>query len=168
VEDRQIWRRAKEAAEANYDRLSPATRERLDCLLEQIMGLKEELFQLSSAAGSARICRECGGLCCLNGKYHVSVLDLVAYRSAGVAPLVPDFDKAPLCPYGGAEGCFMPPRFRSLTCLVFNCELVEDRMGPCSRERFSVCERELRGAVAMADDLLACRAGRALMLSCDG
>jgi hypothetical protein len=131
------------------------------------MKLKEELFALSSATESARICRECGGRCCLNGKYHVSVLDLLAYRSVGVAPVVPDFGLAPRCPYGGPEGCLMPPRFRSMTCLIFNCDLIEDRMEQNSRKRFSACERELRDAVAMADGILTWRAGRALLLSCD-
>lgn len=167
MEDQHIWMRAKEAAEAIYDRLPGSTRTRLDELLSRIMGLKQELFDLSSAAGSARICRECGGRCCLNGKYHVSVLDLLAYRSLGVAPVVPDFGKAPLCPYGGIEGCLMSPRFRSVTCLIFNCDLVEERMEQNSRKRFYACEQELRGAVAMADEFLACRAGRALMLMCD-
>jgi hypothetical protein len=167
VDDQQTWRRAKEAVEAICDRLSPVARGRLDQLLERIMALKQELFELSATAGSARICRECGGRCCLNGKYHVSVLDLVAYRCAGVAPVVPDFGKAPLCPYGGSKGCLMPPRFRSVTCLIFNCDLVEDRMEAANRKRFSVCERELRDAVAMADELLAYRAGRALLLSFD-
>lgn len=168
MEDHQTWRRVKEAAEASYDRLPAATRARLDELLDRVMGLKQELFDLSAAAGSARICRECGGRCCLNGKYHVSVLDLLAYRSAGAAPVVPDFGTAPLCPYGGSGGCLMPPRFRPLTCLIFNCDLVEDSMGEAGRDRFAACERELRGAVAMADELLACRTGRALLLSCDG
>lgn len=168
MEDQRKWIRAKEAAVTSYDRLPGATKARLDELLSRIMGLKQELFNISSAAGSARICRDCGGRCCLHGKYHVSVLDLLAYHSAGVAPVVPDFSTAPLCPYGGIEGCLMPPRFRSMTCLVFNCDLVERHMEEAGRARFLACEQELRGAVAMADDLLACRAGRALLLSCDG
>ncbi len=166
MEDHQIWSLAKEGADAAYDRLPDATRARLDGLLGRIMALKQELFSLSAAVGSSPICRECGGRCCLNGKYHVSVLDLMAYRSTGTVPPVPDFGMAPLCPYGGAEGCLMPPRFRSLTCLVFNCELVEERMGSTGRQRFSVAERELREAVAMAEKLLACRVGRPLLLSC--
>jgi hypothetical protein len=168
VDDERIWRRAVEVAEASYDRLHVDTRARLDELLNRIMRLKQELFDLSFAAGSACICGECGGRCCLNGKYHVSVLDLLAYRSAMVAPVVPDFSTSPLCPYGGDEGCLMPPRFRSMTCLVFNCELVEERMEASARERFAACEQELRGMVGKADELLGYRAGRALLLSCDG
>jgi len=128
------------------------------------MQVKQELFDLALAAGGSNICRSCGGKCCLNGKYHVSLLDMLAYRAAGVEPVLPDFEQRPLCPYGGSNGCLMEPRFRSITCLIFNCDLLEDRMDSESRQRFASVERNLRSTVARADELLGCRAGRALLL----
>jgi hypothetical protein len=90
---------------------------------------------------------------------------LLAYRSAGVEPVVPDFGKHPFCPYGAAEGCLMKPRFRSMTCLIFNCEQLEERMTEDDQQRFAEAERNLRGAVAQVEELLGYRASRALLLS---
>jgi len=167
VEDQQKWQRASAAAFQTYRLLSGDARDALNALISSIMQLKQELFELALVAGGGDICRTCGGQCCLNGKYHVTVLDLLAYRAAGVEPVQPDFGKRPLCPYGGGEGCLMEPRFRSLTCLLFNCELLEERMDTESKQRFATVEQELRRAVTQADTLLGCRAGRALLLSCE-
>jgi hypothetical protein len=167
VNDQNIWHRVVEDVDVMYDRLAADTRARLDAHLIHVMQLKQELFELSHAAGSSHVCKECGGACCLNGKYHVSVLDLLAYRSAKVEPVVPDFGNSPLCPYGGPDGCLMPPRFRSMTCLVFNCELIESRMGDREKERFEMLEHALRTAIHGAEDMLKFRAGRAALL-CHG
>ncbi|NVN90894.1 MAG: hypothetical protein HXX11_09845 [Desulfuromonadales bacterium] len=165
MDDQTIWNRVVATADASYDRLSATARSRLDEHLSRIMQLKQDLYECSQAAGSSQICRECGGTCCLNGKFHVSVLDLLVYRSARVEPVVPHFENSPLCPYGGTAGCLMPPRFRSMTCLVFNCELVENRMDDREKERFAAGEHALRKAILGAEELLEYRAGRAVLLS---
>lgn len=165
MDDQQKWQRAVAATFQGYDRLSVDSRVALDGLIVRIMRLKQELFEMVLATGSGDICRTCGGECCLMGKYHVTVLDLLAYRSAGVEPVVPDFGTHPFCPYGGTKGCLMAPPFRSMTCLIFNCELLEERLGADGRQRFAETERNLRGAVARVEELLGYRAGRALLLS---
>jgi len=167
VDDQQRWQRAGTAVCEKYEQLPDDTREGLAGLVKRIMLLKEELLDLSLAAGSGAICRTCGGACCRNGKYHVSLLDLLAYRISGAAAVVPDFGKAPHCPYGGTGGCLMPPRFRPLTCVIFNCDAVEEQMGEHDRERFRAAEQELRDTVKRAEALLGFRVGRALLLSCD-
>lgn len=166
MDDQKIWNRVVATVDASYDRLSDVCRARLDQQLLRIMQLKQDLYDWSQAVGSAEICRECGGACCLNGKFHVSLLDLLAYRSAKAEPVVPHFGDSPLCPYGGPDGCFMPPRFRSMTCLVFNCELVEQRMTGDEKKRFAEGEHALRKAILKAEEILEYRAGRAALLSC--
>lgn len=166
MDDQLNWQRTVTMVGRKYDTLAGDVRSRLDELLCLIMNLKQQLYDLSFAAGSSSICRECGGACCLNGKYHVSALDLLVYRSAMVEPVIPDFNNHPLCPYGGGQGCNMPPRFRSMTCLVFNCELVEERMEPRGRECFTAVELKLRAAIRGVEELLEYRAGRAALLSC--
>jgi hypothetical protein len=131
------------------------------------MRLKEELVGRTLGAGSAGICRQCGGECCLNGKYHVSVLDLLAYLSSGTEPVTPDFDAGPACPYSGADGCLMPPRFRPLTCVVFNCELVEERLDSDELTALYAAENRLRDAIAGASRIAGQRLERALLLTCD-
>ncbi|HEX9079062.1 MAG TPA: hypothetical protein VF795_05700 [Desulfuromonadaceae bacterium] len=167
MNDLQRWDRAVKAADGTYDALPAETRTGLDTLIGQIMGLKEELVERVLMAGSASICRTCSGQCCRNGKYHVTVLDLLAYRRSGTEPVVPDFSASPACPYSGASGCRMPPRFRPLTCVVFNCELVEEMLGPDERTALYAGERLLRGATAQANRLAGQRLDRALLLWCD-
>lgn len=165
VDDEQIWQRVVAATSGSYAALPAETRDGLDGLIRGVMILKRELSELALAAGSGAVCRSCGGRCCLNGKYHVTVLDLLAYHSAGVDPVLPDFGKRPLCPYGDEQGCMMAAPFRSMTCLIFNCELVEKRMGANEKQRFADTERSLRRTVEQAEKLLGFRAGRALLLS---
>lgn len=166
MDDQQAWQRASAVAERNYRLLPAGTRSSLDGLIARIMGLKEELLGLALAAGSAAICRSCNGECCRKGKYHVSQLDLLAYLSVMTEAVVPDFSNTPFCPYGGTDGCLMAPRFRPLTCVIFNCELVEDRMGADDKIRFAAVERELRDTVGLAERLLGYRVARAALLSC--
>jgi hypothetical protein len=165
VDDQQRWQRAIASTFEDYRRLPAGTRFGLDELIARIMQLKQELSDLVLASGSGDICRSCGGQCCLNGKYHVTILDLLTYCSAGVEPVKPDFGKRPLCPYGGTDGCLMAPRFRSMTCLIFNCELLEDRMGADDKHQFTESEQKLRRTVIEVEKLLGYRAGRALLLS---
>lgn len=165
MDDQKKWQKAVAGAYQRYDRLPADTGIALDGLIAGIIQLKQELFELAQVAGGGDICRTCGGQCCRYGKYHVTVLDLLAYRSAGVEPLMPDFATPPCCPYGGPDGCRMEPRFRSMTCLIFNCDLLEERMVDDVRQRFAAAEGSLRAAVARAEQLLGYRAGRALLLS---
>ena len=167
MNDQQRWDRAAKAASGAYEHLPQETRVLLDALIAQVMRLKEELVEQALAAGSAAICRTCAGQCCRNGKYHVSVLDLLAYRSSGTEPVVPDFRLSPACPYSGESGCRMAPRFRPMTCVVFNCELVEGPMGPDERTDLHAGEQRLRDAIAKASSLTGRRLDRALLLSCD-
>lgn len=167
MDDQQRWQLAGTVALARYGQLPAETVDRVERIVGRIMLLKEELLELALAAGSAALCRSCGGACCLFGKYHVSVLDLLAYRISRTEAVVPDFDSAPHCPYGGIDGCRMPPRFRPLTCVIFNCDAVEERMGDDQRTRCAVVEQELRDAVRQAESLLGFRASRALLLSCE-
>lgn len=167
MDDTQRWKQAVAAEGDSYDRLPAGTRGELDEVLEQIMRFKEELVERTLLAGSASICRTCAGKCCLNGKYHVSVLDLLAYRASSTREVQPDFSAAPTCPYSGDSGCLMPPRFRPMTCVVFNCELVEEAMPEPERTALYECEGLLRDAIARANRIAGRRLDRALLFSCD-
>ena len=167
VDDQQRWNRAVKAADNGYEGLDPGMRLKLEALVGQIMRLKEKLLEQTLAVGSASICRACAGQCCLNGKYHVSVLDLLAYRMDGTEPVVPDFSRSPACPYSGETGCLMQPRFRPMTCVIFNCEQVEMEMGADKRTALYATEGLLRDTISRANRVAGRRLDRAILLSCD-
>jgi Fe-S-cluster containining protein len=162
-----VWEQALVDAGNSYAALQPAIRDELDREIAEIMLLKQQLVELVTAAGSGEICRTCGGECCRFGKYHVSVLDILAYLKRGERTVVPDFGTAPFCPYSDVSGCTMAPHYRPMTCVVFNCQLVEEQLSSAQRDDFRLHEQELREAIARAGRITGKRLDRALLLSCD-
>jgi hypothetical protein len=135
-------------------------------LIDEVMQLKQKLVELVTHAGSSTVCRTCEGQCCLFGKYHVSILDLLAYRKTGAEPLVPVFDPGPACPYADTAGCRMAPGYRPVTCVIFNCQPIEDLLTPGDRHTMQELERKLRETVNRATSLCGRRLDRPLLLSC--
>jgi len=166
VNDQAVWEQAVATAGEWYSNLPSAIRAELDGLLEEVMQLKERLVEQVTSAGSSTTCRTCGGECCLLGKYHVSVLDILAYRKAGVEPVIPIFSAGPACPYSDASGCLMPPRYRPVTCVIFNCQLIEDRLTTVERDTLLEYEKRLRDTVSRAGHTSGTRLDRPLLLSC--
>jgi len=161
-----LWEQAVATAGEWYVGLPSAIRAELDGLLEEIMLLKQSLVEQVTSSGSSAICRDCGGECCLLGRYHVSVLDILAYRKAGVEPVIPDFSASPACPYSDASGCLMPPGYRPVTCVIFNCQQIEDSLTVAGLDALHEHERRLRAAVALAGRIHGLRIDRPLLLSC--
>lgn len=165
MNDQLAWDKALAAARKSYSALEPATACALNNLIETIVHIKQQLVDLTTAAGSSQICRECRGECCRYGKYHVSVLDVLAYLKYSADLVVPDFAAHPDCPYSGIDGCTMPPGYRPMTCVVFNCQLVEDRLSTAEQETFRTQEQELRHAIRTAEQLTGMRLNRPFLLS---
>jgi hypothetical protein len=166
VNDQAAWDQALTAAISSYDGFPPAIVEELNNLIETIFRLKEQLVELATTAGSTLVCRECQGECCRYGKFHVSVLDILIYLKIGTTPVTPDFSTHPACPYSDSTGCTMPPGYRPMTCVVFNCPLVEEKMTPENLDTFKKIEQTLRHAIRTAEQLTGARLGRPLLLSC--
>ena len=166
VNDQAAWEQAVATASEWYASLTSATRAELDGLLEEVMQLKERLVEQVTSLGSAATCRTCGGECCLLGKYHVSVLDVLAYHKTGVEPVIPVFSAGAACPYSDASGCLMPARYRPVTCVIFNCQLLEDRLTTVGRETLHGYEMRLRDTVKRAGHTSGTRLDRPLLLSC--
>jgi hypothetical protein len=165
VNDQERWERACAAATTTYDALPPGDRAKLDALIDEIMQIKGTLVEVVTTAGSSTVCRDCGGQCCLLGRYHVSILDLLAYRKTGAEPVAPVFSGAPACPYSDSSGCLMPPVYRPVTCVIFNCQPIEDLLPAADRERLQRCENRLRAAVSEAGSICRLRLERPLLLS---
>lgn len=166
MKDQAVWEQALSTAGNWYFGLPSSVRAELDELLEEIMQFKQQLVELVTSSGSAATCRTCGGECCLLGKYHVSVLDILAHLKTGVKPVIPVFSAGPACPYSDASGCLMPARYRPVTCVIFNCQQIEDRLTPADRETLQEYERRLRDTVSRAGQTCGTRLDRPLLLSC--
>lgn len=165
MKDMQAWQQALDLADRLYEAWPEVERERVDMLVRRIMALKQELLDLALCVGSASVCRTCGGKCCLHGKYYVTLLDLLAYRVSSVSAPVPNFGVNPACPYGGPQGCCLAPGLRPMTCVIFNCELIEDLMSAELRQRAASCEQELRTAIAGVEQLAGICFGRPALLA---
>ena len=167
MNDQAVWEQAIITTGSWYFGLPADKRAELDELLEEIMLLKQKLVELVTSSGSSTICRNCGGQCCLLGRYHVSVLDILAYRKTGVEPVIPDFTASPACPYSEVSGCLMASRYRPVTCVIFNCQPIEDQLTPTERDSLHEYESRLRATVARAGRIHNIRINRPLLLSCN-
>jgi hypothetical protein len=167
VNNQAIWEQAVTNASDWYFGMPSGIRAQLDGLLEEIMQLKQKLVELVTSSGSSEICRTCGGECCLLGRYHVSVLDILAYLITGDKQVIPDFTASPACPYSDVSGCLMQPRYRPVTCVIFNCQSIEDRLTPTERDSLYEYEYRLRDTIALAVRKYDIRIDRPLLLSCN-
>lgn len=120
---------------------------RLGALCSRLASLKSALHALTRRVDPASHCTDCGGACCVAGKYHFTRADLLVYLKTDEPLFVPRFDNG-LCPYLGPGACLMAPPFRPFTCITFNCELIEDRLAAEEVSRFYGLERELRDGYA--------------------
>lgn len=166
VNDQAVWEQAVATASSSYTRLPTGIRAELDGVIAEVLLLKQQLVELVTSAGSVDICRTCGGECCRHGKYHVSVLDILAYLKNGSEPVIPDFSTNPACPYSAVSGCTMGPGYRPMTCVVFNCQKVEDQLTSAEQECFQGYEQKLRDAIKQTGHITGLRLGRPLLLSC--
>lgn len=137
----------------------------LSGMLDTIVRLKYDLVEMALEAGSSGICRECSGECCRFGKYHLTILDVLACLKDGTAIPEPDFDTPPNCPYGTTAGCSLSAGYRPMTCAIFNCQQIEDRMTSRDRDYFHKLEQELRATIAETEKLTGQRLNQPLLLS---
>lgn len=166
MNDQTAWKQAVVTTSEWYFGLPSGIRTELDGLLEEIMQLKQKLVDLVMFAGSSNICRACGGECCRYGKYHVSVLDIMTYLKTGAEQVTPDFSTTPACPYSDVSGCTMAPSYRPMTCVVFNCQQIEDHLAAAEHKILHGYEQELRDAILKAGHITGMRLDRALLLCC--
>jgi hypothetical protein len=162
MNDQEAWERGVRLMENIHGRLPHHTREQLGELLDGYRRHKGEMLTLT--AGSYALCRDCGGQCCLNGKYRFSGLDLLALLDQKVPLPAPDFGQKPLCPYGDAGGCRMEPVVRPLDCVLFICGALEGLLDETAANALALLEQELRRRVQQAENLLGQPLGRPLLL----
>ena len=164
MNDQDVWHAAVAAITGQYHRLPQPVRAMLREKGGAICSAKEELHRLAHEMGSSVICASCGGECCLRGKYHFTVADLLIYRSTNAELFEPRFGRD-FCPYLGDAGCLMQPSLRPFNCITFNCERVEGLWEPERIEEFYRRERELRRLYGELEAALGSQVRQGLLMS---
>ena len=162
--DSLLWQNGISRCLQQYQALQPEVQHRLNDLLKQMSESKSALMALVAASGSAPACRRCGGECCLFGKYHVTPLDIMAMLAAGTVLPEPDFSVHPACPYATGKGCTMTAAYRPVTCIIFNCDLLDQHFTEAVRSDINRHELGLRSLTADCNRLLGTRFDRPLLL----
>lgn len=146
--DLQNWERGMEESRRFYQNLDPQIFEQLNRLLDRIMQTKWDIMTLVAQSGSLTTCGQCGGKCCLFGKYHPTLLDIIAMFHKNKSLPNPDFNKHPSCPYSDQNGCILTANFRPTACIIFNCELLEANFTETLHSSIEIYEHKLRQLVS--------------------
>jgi hypothetical protein len=166
VTDRETWNLAVAIVTAEFAAL-PAARQALVVELAGVVkGVKEALHAVVEVVCAGEICALCGGACCMSGKYHVTVVDLLVCLAEGRQLFVPGFDQG-RCPFLGARGCMMEPPYRPFNCVTFNCEQVECLVKPSEKERSVLLERDLRALYGRFEEEFGNRFMGGLLMNCE-
>jgi hypothetical protein len=149
----EMWALAIARVREELEGVPPEIGHQVEGIAERICMVKECIHGFAESVGAREICSSCGGQCCARGKYHFTVPDLLVYFYQTEMLFTPDFDRRDICPYLGSCGCFMPPRYRPLNCIIFNCDRIEELIDPVDRVEFYRLEQELRGLYDRLDQL---------------
>ena len=143
VDDRQLWNLGTERLKGLLADLPVGTGLTLTKLLTRYRQSKEALAATVAEVDAASVCRECGGQCCLNGKYRMNAFDSLACLAAQTTTSA-EFTQKPVCPYGTDTGCTMGPELRPADCVLFICDAVDQKLSPQARLNFAAQEHILR------------------------
>jgi hypothetical protein len=140
--DKNLWTQIVSRVAAEWQAFSTDEKVWVSDHIQKIIDLQEQLHQLFLAVGGEDLCRSCDGDCCGHGKFHPTLVNLLACLVSHHPVPEPDFGQN--CPYIGAAGCHFPPGLRPYNCISFICELVENRLGRESSGEFYRLEKQLR------------------------
>jgi hypothetical protein len=154
--DRDTWDSATATVAEEFSRLPAGRRAAVEAAVAAIKACKSALHNVVDAVDAGVVCASCGGACCMSGKYHFTVVDLLAYLVDEKELFAPHFGRG-VCPYLDSRGCRMAPPYRPFTCVIFNCELVEGLLDLLQKKLLRDLESELRGHYAGLEDLFGSR-----------
>lgn len=146
MDDVQLWKRGVMHLEDLAANLSVETGQQLTVLLARYRRVKETSAAAVAEVDAASICCDCKGQCCLNGKYRMSALDVLA-RMAAEIPTAADFSRKPVCPYGTGAGCLMEPGLRPADCVLFICDAIDRKLTPQGRLLLAEQEQIMRQCI---------------------
>ncbi len=152
MDDQKLWDLGFARLDALYSCFPQETKSGLTELLAHYCQTKEALAAVIAEVDASCVCRQCGGQCCLNGKYRVNVFDTLGFITREIPPSV-NFSRKPVCPYGSHDGCSMEPSLRPADCILFICDALDEKISPHSRSILAAGEQELRDCIEQASRL---------------
>ena len=152
MDDQQLWCLGDVRLKTLLVDLSTEARGALTDLLSDYRKAKESFAAVVADLDAASVCRECGGQCCENGKYRMSVFDALA-RIGASTPTSVDFSQKPVCPYGTESGCTMESGLRPADCVLFICDAIDRKLSPQARSILAIQEQRLRECIQKASGL---------------
>lgn len=164
MNDHNLWLNAVLQSKRLHDSMKYRIKNHYTILLEQIMHCKLNIMEQVTSSGSVEICKNCGGKCCLYGKYHVTLIEIMTYHHTGKTIPTPDFSNHPYCPYSNNCGCMMPLAMRPTTCVIFNCEELENVFSNNVIDTIRLLESELRQTISKLNTITATRMDRPLLI----
>lgn len=144
-----LWQEITHKIEEEWKTLSGDERSWITVKINRLAEVQQQLHHIVSCADGEEICRNCAGACCGHGLYHPTLVTVLAHLVLNHPLPVPDFTQS--CPYFGVKGCQFLPVVRPYNCLIFICELIEERFSEDQRQSMLSLELELR-EVYMAFD----------------
>lgn len=152
MDDQQLWHLGTMRIKRHLADLPVGVGVTLTNLLARYRQSKEALAAVIEEVDAASVCCECSGQCCLNGKYRINILDVMA-RIAEQISTSADFSQKPVCPYGTETGCTMEPGLRPADCVLFVCDAIDQKLSPQGRMALAGQEQVLRECILEASIL---------------
>ena len=140
--DAALWAATVERASHELAALSIDEREWLSGRIARIGRFQETLDRLFREVGGPTECAGCHGGCCGCARHHATLTNLFGYLLADNAPPTPDFTRP--CPFLGELGCRLPVPHRPFNCIIFLCEVLDQRLTESQRAEFTRIENALR------------------------
>ena len=140
--DENLWKQIISRVADEWEILPASEKNWATEHVRKVIDLQEQLHRLFLDVGGADLCRACDGDCCGHGKFHPTLVNLLACLVTSHTLPEPDFSQT--CPYIGETGCHFPPGLRPYNCISFICEQVEDRLDKPSQETFYRLEKQIR------------------------
>ena len=163
VDDQLLWNLGFTRLNDLYSGYSRETELALALLLTRYCQAKEALAAVIAEIDASSVCHQCGGQCCLNGKYRINVCDSLVLIARETIPSV-NFIQKPVCPYGSQDGCSMEPGLRPVDCILFICDAINEKLSPQSRTILVAGEQGLRECIEQASRLTGERLRTPLLL----
>jgi len=164
MKDFELWQLGVAKVEEEYRVLPPALLTSVNESIRKVRECKKAIHAFTEKLDASTICASCGGECCVAGKHHFTVIDLLSHLSDGRDLFAPRFGNG-LCPYLGEQGCLMDPEFRPFNCVTFNCERVESLLDPQEIESLYKIEQTLKVACHEIEVLLGNRYMQGLLIN---
>jgi len=163
--DTLLWRTVTRRLRSELDRLSVEELAWIEGRVHEVSLIQERLHALFLEGGGPDLCGNCGGDCCDRGKYHVTLVNLLALYLEENDFAEPDFSRP--CPFLSERGCRFSPAHRPFNCVTFLCEEVENRLSAERQKTFYALEKSLRTLYEDFDRRFAASSLRGILLRCE-